>query len=40
VRCTVTRTPVPGRPHFRVTGRTTMGTVVVRNRYRFAGHRW
>ncbi len=40
VRCTVTRTPVPGHPHFRVTGRTTMGTVVVRNRYRFAGHRW
>jgi hypothetical protein len=40
VRCSVTRSPMPGRPHFRVWGQTTMGTIVVRNRYRFAGHRF
>ncbi len=40
VKCSVFGTPSPGRPHFRVTGSTTMGTVVVRHRYSFVGHHW
>ena len=40
VKCSVTRVPAPGRPHFRVTGTTTLGTIVVRHRYGFAGHYW
>ena len=40
VKCTVEGTPAAGRPHFRITGSTTMGTVVVRRRYSFAGHHW
>ena len=40
VRSRVASTPVPGRPHFRVHGRSAMGSVVVRYRFRFAGHRW
>jgi hypothetical protein len=31
---------VDAHPHFRVSGSVKMGTVVVRNRYRFVGHRW
>ena len=40
VSCTLARRPVDGHPHFRVSGSVKMGTVVVRNRYRFVGHRW
>lgn len=40
VKCSVFGTPSPGRPHFRVTGSTTMGTVVVRHRFSFVGHHW
>jgi hypothetical protein len=32
--------PVAGRPHFVVHGRSAMGSVTVRHRYRFAGYRW
>ncbi|GEL16494.1 DUF1707 SHOCT-like domain-containing protein [Pseudonocardia asaccharolytica] len=37
VRSKVPATPVPGHPHFRVYGRSGMGSVTVRHRYRFAG---
>ena len=40
VKCTLARRPVAGHPHFRVSGSVKLGTVVVRNRYRFAGHHW
>ena len=40
VRSKVASTPVPGRPHFRVHGRSAMGSVMVRYRYRVAGHRF
>jgi hypothetical protein len=40
VRSRVASMQVPGRPHFRVHGRSVMGSVVVRHRFRFAGHRW
>lgn len=40
VRSRVASMPVPGHPHFRVHGRSVMGSVIVRHRYRFAGHRW
>jgi hypothetical protein len=40
VRSRVASTPVPGRPHFHVHGRSVMGSVTVRHRFRFAGHRW
>jgi hypothetical protein len=40
VRSRVGSTPVPGRPHFRVHGRTAMGSVSVRHRFRFAGFRF
>ena len=40
VRSKVASTPVPGRPHFHVHGRSVVGSVTVRHRYRFAGHRW
>jgi len=40
VRSRVGSTPVPGRPHFHVHGRSAMGSVTVRHRYRFAGYRW
>jgi hypothetical protein len=40
VRSRVPSRPVPGHPHFRVHGRSAMGSVAVRYRYRFAGHRW
>ena len=40
VRSKVASTPVPGRPHFRVHGRSAMGSVTVRYRYRMAGHRF
>ena len=40
VRSKVSSTPVPGRPHFRVHGRSAMGSVTVRYRYRVAGHRF
>lgn len=40
VRSKVTPTPVPGRPHFHVHGRSVMGSVVVRHRFRLAGYRW
>jgi Domain of unknown function (DUF1707) len=32
--------PVPGHPHFVVHGKSAMGSVTVRRRYRFAGYRW
>ncbi|MFC5996226.1 DUF1707 domain-containing protein [Pseudonocardia hispaniensis] len=37
VRSKVPATPVPGHPHFRVYGRSGLGSVTVRRRYRFAG---
>jgi Domain of unknown function (DUF1707) len=40
VRSRVGSSPVPGRPHFRVHGRTAMGSVSVRHRFRFAGFRF
>lgn len=40
VKCALARRPVPGHPHFRVSGRVKLGGLVVRNRYRFAGRRW
>ena len=40
VRSRVASTPAPGRPHFHVHGRSVMGSVTVRHRFRFAGHRW
>lgn len=40
VRSRVASSPVPGRPHFRVHGRSAMGSVMVRYRYRLAGHRF
>lgn len=40
VRSKVASTPVPGRPHFRVHGRSAMGSVTVRYRYRVVGHRF
>ena len=40
VRSKVSATPLPGRPHFRVHGRSAMGSVTVRYRYRLAGHRF
>ena len=40
VRSRVPSTPVPGRPHFRVHGRSAMGSVTVRYRYRLAGFRF
>jgi hypothetical protein len=40
VRSKMASTPVPGRPHFHVHGRSVMGSVTVRHRDRFAGHRW
>jgi hypothetical protein len=39
VRSRVASAPAPGRPHFRIHGRSVMGSVTVRHRYRFAGHR-
>jgi hypothetical protein len=38
VRSKVPSVPVAGHPHFRVYGRTNMGSVVVRRRYRLAGY--
>jgi hypothetical protein len=40
VRSKVASSPVPGHPHFRVHGRSAMGSVTVRYRYRVAGHRF
>jgi hypothetical protein len=40
VRSRVASSPTPGHPHFRVHGRTAMGSVSVRYRYRLAGHRF
>jgi hypothetical protein len=40
VRCSVPSSPRHGVPHFRVFGRTGMGSVTVRRRYRFAGYRF
>jgi hypothetical protein len=40
VRSRVASTPVPGRPHFHVHGRTAMGSVTVRHPFRFAGFRF
>jgi len=40
VRSRVASMPVPGQTHFHVHGRSVMGSVLVRHRYRFAGHRW
>lgn len=38
VKSSVPSRPQHGQPHFVVHGRTSMGTVVVRRRFRFAGH--
>jgi hypothetical protein len=38
VKSKVPATPRPGATHFRIYGRTTMGSVTVRRRYRLAGH--
>lgn len=38
VKSRVPSRPRPGAPHFVVHGRTTMGSVTVRNRYRIAGY--
>jgi hypothetical protein len=40
IRSRVGSIPVPGRTHFRVHGRSAMGSVTVRHRYRFAGFRF
>jgi hypothetical protein len=40
VRSKVPSSPVPGRPHFRVHGRSAVGSVSVRYRWRLAGHRF
>jgi Domain of unknown function (DUF1707) len=40
VRSRVASTPVPGRPHFRIHGRSVMGSVTVRHRFRLGGRRW
>lgn len=40
VRSRVGSRRVPGRPHFHVHGRTAMGSVAVRHRFRFAGFRF
>lgn len=40
VRSRVASMPVPGQTHFHVHGRSVMGSVMVRHRFRFAGHRW
>jgi hypothetical protein len=40
VRSKVPSLPVAGRPHFRVHGRSAVGSVTVRHRFRFAGYRW
>jgi hypothetical protein len=40
VRSRVPSAPVPGRPHFRVHGRSAMGSVTVRHRFRFVGYRF
>jgi Domain of unknown function (DUF1707) len=40
VRSRVASSPVPGHPHFRVHGRSAMGSVSVRYRWRLAGHRF
>ncbi|KQS63992.1 DUF1707 domain-containing protein [Modestobacter sp. Leaf380] len=40
VTCKVSSLPQPGMPHFRVHGKAGMGSVTVRNRYRFGGHRF
>ena len=40
VRSKVASSPVPGRPHFRVHGRSAVGSVTVRYRYRLAAHRF
>lgn len=40
VHSRVAPAPAPGHPHFRVHGRTALGSVTVRHRHRFAGYRW
>lgn len=40
VTCKVPSDPRPGVPHFRVHGKTGMGSVTVRHRYRLGGHRF
>ena len=40
VQSKVPSVPVPGRPHFVVHGKSAMGSVLVRHRYRLAGYRW
>lgn len=40
VRSKVASAAVPGRPHFRVHGRSAVGSVTVRYRYRLAAHRF
>lgn len=40
VRSRVASMAVPGQTHFHVHGRSVMGSVMVRHRFRFAGHRW
>ena len=38
IKSKVPATPAAGGTHFRIYGRTTMGSVTVRRRFRFAGH--
>jgi Domain of unknown function (DUF1707) len=40
VHSKVPSVPVAGRPHFVVHGKSAMGSVTVRHRYRLAGYRW
>jgi len=40
VRSKVASRPVEGHPHFRIHGRSAMGSVMVRYRYRVVGHRF
>ena len=40
VRSRVGSVPVPGHPHFHVHGRSVMGSVTVRHRFRLVGRHW
>lgn len=40
VRSRVASVRVPGQTHFHVHGRSMLGSVMVRHRFRFVGHRW
>jgi hypothetical protein len=40
IKCRLPAVPRPGAPHFVVHGRNAIGSVVIRHRHRFAGHRF